>query len=165
MKRLIILMMTLLVAATGWSVTVGDVTGDSQVDISDVNAVINVMLGKNQDPSTMSQADINGDGVVDISDVNTVINIMLGKVTPPSKPTGYDYVWDPTQLPEIHITVSFDEWNRLLQLYDQNSFTKQYILADKFTFIQQGDTTTVHDIGLRLKSKEETGKKAESKQK
>lgn len=147
--------MLLLVTALVKAVTVGDVTGDGQVDISDVNAVINVMLGKSLTPSPSpeeegSPADVTGDGVVDISDVNLVINIMLGKI-PPSKPTGYDYVWDPTQLPEIHITVSFDEWNRLLGLYDQNSFTKQYIMADQFTFIQQGDTTTVHDIGLRLK--------------
>lgn len=54
----------------------GDVTGDGQVDISDVNAVINMMLGKTaQTPA----ADVNGDGTVDISDVNAIINIMLGK--------------------------------------------------------------------------------------
>ena len=57
-------------------VLTGDVTGDGQVDISDVNAVINVMLGKTaQTPA----ADVNGDGTVDISDVNAIINIMLGK--------------------------------------------------------------------------------------
>lgn len=53
----------------------GDVNGDGAVDISDVNLVINVMLGKTSQPA----ADINGDGNVDISDVNAVINIMLGK--------------------------------------------------------------------------------------
>ena len=51
-----------------------DINSDGKVDISDVNEVINVMLGK----STAS-ADINGDGKVDISDVNAVINAMLGK--------------------------------------------------------------------------------------
>ena len=55
---------------------VGDVNGDGQVDISDVNAVINMMLGKAE---VVPAADINGDGKVDISDVNGVINIMLGK--------------------------------------------------------------------------------------
>ena len=39
-------MMLLLVAASVKATTVGDVTGDGQVDISDVNAVINIMLGK-----------------------------------------------------------------------------------------------------------------------
>jgi hypothetical protein len=55
---------------------VGDVTGDGQVDIADVNAVINIMLGK---ADTTAVADVTGDGQVDIADVNAVINIMLGK--------------------------------------------------------------------------------------
>ena len=54
----------------------GDATGDGQVDIADVNAVINIMLGKAQASAT---ADATGDGLVDIADVNAVINIMLGK--------------------------------------------------------------------------------------
>ena len=54
----------------------GDLTGDGNVDIADVNAVINMMLGKTE---LRSAADINNDGNVDVSDVNAVINIMLGK--------------------------------------------------------------------------------------
>ncbi|MBR1475495.1 MAG: C10 family peptidase [Muribaculaceae bacterium] len=54
----------------------GDVTGDGLVDIADVNAVINAMLGKA--PQT-AESDVTGDGTVDIADVNTVINLMLGK--------------------------------------------------------------------------------------
>lgn len=57
----------------------GDVNGDGIVDVSDVNIVINVMLGKNQDPQVKLWADLNDDGSVDVSDVNAVINIMLGK--------------------------------------------------------------------------------------
>lgn len=54
----------------------GDVTGDGIVDIADVNAVINMMLGKvEQTPA----GDVTGDGGVDIADVNAVINVMLGK--------------------------------------------------------------------------------------
>ena len=52
-----------------------DVTGDGTVDISDVNEVINMMLGK----SDIAPVDVTGDGKVDISDVNAVINAMLGK--------------------------------------------------------------------------------------
>ncbi|MBR1727620.1 MAG: Omp28-related outer membrane protein [Muribaculaceae bacterium] len=55
---------------------VGDVTGDGVVDIADVNAIINMMLGKVE---AVPAADLNGDGNVDISDVNAVINLMLGK--------------------------------------------------------------------------------------
>ena len=62
----------------------GDINGDGQVDIADVNAVINVMLGKSLTPNPSpdgegSPADVNGDGEVDIADVNAIINIMLGK--------------------------------------------------------------------------------------
>ena len=54
----------------------GDVTGDGQVDIADVNAVINIMLGKAE---STTAGDVTGDGGIDIADVNAVINIMLGK--------------------------------------------------------------------------------------
>lgn len=54
----------------------GDANGDGQVDIADVNAAINMMLGK---ASPTPTADVNGDGIIDISDVNAIINMMLGK--------------------------------------------------------------------------------------
>ena len=57
----------------------GDITGDGQVDVSDVNAVINIMLGKAQASSFPGNSDLNDDNKVDVSDVNAVINIMLGK--------------------------------------------------------------------------------------
>ena len=53
----------------------GDVTGDGTVDVSDVNLIINVMLGK----EINEHADVTGEGSVDVADVNQVINIMLGK--------------------------------------------------------------------------------------
>ena len=53
-----------------------DLNGDGRVDISDVNLLINMMLGKTEPTAT---GDVNGDGVVDVSDVNIVINAMLGK--------------------------------------------------------------------------------------
>lgn len=57
-------------------VVTGDVTGNGQVDIADVNAVINIMLGK---ATQTAAADVTGEGTVDIADVNAVINVMLGK--------------------------------------------------------------------------------------
>ena len=53
----------------------GDINSDGMVDILDVNAVINCMLGRNN----LTNADVNGDGVVDIFDVNEVVNAMLGR--------------------------------------------------------------------------------------
>ena len=57
----------------------GDVNGDGTVDVSDVNIVINIMLGKANASDYPGNADCNGDGKVDVSDVNIIINIMLGK--------------------------------------------------------------------------------------
>ena len=57
----------------------GDASGDGVVDIADVNAIINVMLGKVVTDELRAASDVNSDGLVDSADVNMVINIMLGK--------------------------------------------------------------------------------------
>ena len=57
----------------------GDVNGDGIVDISDMNALINVVLSRESADKYEGRADVTGDGVVDISDINAVINIVLGK--------------------------------------------------------------------------------------
>ena len=51
----------------------GDVNGDKEVNISDVNAVIAVILTSADFPL----ADVNGDGEVNISDINTLISVIL----------------------------------------------------------------------------------------
>ena len=76
-KILVVLLLSLL--PFGVLAKTGDVTGDGQVDIADVNAVINMMLGKT---TQTAAGDVTGDGQVDIADVNRVINIMLGKEVP-----------------------------------------------------------------------------------
>ena len=53
----------------------GDVNGDGEINIADVNAVINVILG---DGSSNPSADVNDDGEVNIADVNVIITIILG---------------------------------------------------------------------------------------
>jgi len=51
----------------------GDVNGDGEVTIADVNAVIDLILAGGYD----AVADVNGDGEVTIADVNAVIDIIL----------------------------------------------------------------------------------------
>ena len=51
----------------------GDVNGDGEVNIADVNAVIRVILTDEANDA----ADVNGDGEVNISDVNTIIHHIL----------------------------------------------------------------------------------------
>ena len=84
MKRITRIIISLLLMA--WLVpmdafaanTAGDVNNDGEVNIADVNAVINTILGG----SSLQSADVNGDGEVNIADVNAVINIILGGTIP-----------------------------------------------------------------------------------
>ncbi|MBR1883178.1 MAG: dockerin type I repeat-containing protein [Muribaculaceae bacterium] len=58
---------------------VGDVTGDGEVDVNDVNTIINIVLGKNEASNYGGRANVDGNGEVDVNDVNTLINLVLGK--------------------------------------------------------------------------------------
>jgi len=51
----------------------GDVNGDGEVTIADVNAVIDLILSGGY----TTEADVNGDGEVTIADVNAVIDLIL----------------------------------------------------------------------------------------
>lgn len=57
----------------------GDVNGDNVVDITDVNILLNIVMGKDSADNYEGRADVTGDGVVDISDVNATLNAVLGK--------------------------------------------------------------------------------------
>ena len=63
----------------GQEFDLGDVNGDGTVDVSDVNIVLNIMLGLEQADTYNGRADLNGDGEIDLADVNMVINKMLGQ--------------------------------------------------------------------------------------
>ena len=56
----------------------GDVNVDGRVNVSDVTALINMILGVI--PKDESCADINGDGKVNVSDITTLVNIILGVI-------------------------------------------------------------------------------------
>ena len=58
-----------------------DFSEDGAFDIDDVNTVINIMLRKQEDDSSLS-ADLTFDGSVDIEDMNLVINRLLSGVKP-----------------------------------------------------------------------------------
>ena len=60
------------------SVLRGDVDRDGEVNIADINAVINAILGTDVDQDLLERADVNGDGEVNVSDINFVIGIILG---------------------------------------------------------------------------------------
>lgn len=55
-------------------VIVGDINGDGEVNIADINAVINQILTANY----TDDGDVNGDGEVNIADINAIIDKILG---------------------------------------------------------------------------------------
>ena len=57
----------------------GDVNGDGKVNVSDVTALVNMILGVIATDQT--RADVNGDGKINVSDVTALINIILGAST------------------------------------------------------------------------------------
>ena len=63
-------------------VLLGDVNKDDQVSIADVTALVNIILGKDDDMPHVynhTAADVNGDKTITIADVTALVNIILGK--------------------------------------------------------------------------------------
>ncbi len=56
----------------------GDVNGDGEVSIADVNVVIDILLGFTSSEPYEGRADVNNDNEVSIADVNVLIDILLG---------------------------------------------------------------------------------------
>ena len=55
----------------------GDVNGDGEVTIADVNADITIILGAKYDDAMMERADVNEDGEITVSDINEIIKIIM----------------------------------------------------------------------------------------
>ena len=55
----------------------GDVNGDGEVNIADINALLDIILGGKVDDATRRRADVNQDGEIGIADVNAVMDIIL----------------------------------------------------------------------------------------
>ncbi|MBO4434435.1 MAG: CotH kinase family protein [Bacteroidales bacterium] len=60
------------------------------------------------------------------------------------------YAFDESVIPEIHLTITQDEWDQLLKYYDKNSNTQEYIHCN-VKYVKGKETTTITDAGLRLK--------------
>ena len=54
----------------------GDVDGDGEVNIADVNVLIDLILSGTGNTAKL-KADVNDDGEVNIADVNMVIDLIL----------------------------------------------------------------------------------------
>ena len=56
--------------------TTGDVNGDGSVNVTDVTALVNMILGI--EPKDETLADVDGNGLVNVSDVTALVNLILG---------------------------------------------------------------------------------------
>ena len=61
-----------------------------------------------------------------------------------------DWVFDMEALPEIRVKVTVEQWNALLQAYDRNSNTNEYVHCD-VNFKSKGENYDFEDAGLRLR--------------
>ena len=60
------------------------------------------------------------------------------------------YMWDESVIPEITISITEDEWNRLLFRYDEFEHNVDYFHAD-FIYRKGDEVTEIKDGGLRLR--------------
>jgi len=133
MKKLLLL--TLMTMALGFTAgaTTGDVNGDNEVNISDVNAVIDYILSGN----TSTAGDVNGDGEVNISDVNAIIDIILGGGEEDDL-TPKDIELDYTTLDEGTETIQEDE-----DAVDYGDYVENTSWSSNVTITFDGETATV----------------------
>ena len=64
------------------AVIIGDINRDGDITIADVTALVNIILGKDDDEPQLynhDAADVNDDGDITIADVTALVNIILGK--------------------------------------------------------------------------------------
>ena len=66
-----------IINATAPSTRKGDINYDGDIDVSDVTALIAIVL--NNASADMNVADLNNDSVIDVSDVTAVIALVLAQ--------------------------------------------------------------------------------------
>ena len=59
-------------------------------------------------------------------------------------------LFDFANMPTFKISISQEEWNKLLGYYDHNSKTKKYVKCN-VTYSRSGGTRTIRDAGIRLR--------------
>lgn len=63
---------------------------------------------------------------------------------------GLAYIWDWNYIPEITFEVPLENWNTLLQRFDANPHTKEYIKCT-VVYKKGEDVHTINDAGIRLR--------------
>jgi len=60
-------------------ILLGDVNGDGEINVTDLTALIDYVLGSSPQPFVLANADINGDGIVNIADITELIDLLLSQ--------------------------------------------------------------------------------------
>ena len=55
----------------------GDVNGDGEVNISDITALVDILLGGSMDKYPFERIDVNGDGEINITDVTILVDLLI----------------------------------------------------------------------------------------
>jgi len=131
MKRILFVITALTLGFTASALT-GDVNGDGEVSISDINAVIDVILSGEDNLA----GDVNNDGEVNIADINSIIDILLNG--PEEQLVPKEIVLDDSELIEAPEIIVEDEEAPEYGDYVENTIwsTTVYINFD-------GETATV----------------------
>ena len=133
MKKILFAILAVATALSAHALS-GDVNGDGEITISDVNAVIDIILsGDYSSPA----ADVNGDGEVGISDVNAVIDIILGGGSQETL-TPKEITLDDSELVEPTEYITQDE-----DAPDYGDFVENTIWATTVNITFDGETATV----------------------
>ena len=136
MKKFYLLALFTMMAVLPLSARTGDVNGDNEVNISDVNAVIDIILGGDYNPA----GDVNGDNEINVSDVNAVIDIILGggPVEPPVEIIPKEIDLDDSPLEEPAEVIIDDE-----DVEEYNDYVENTTWASTVRITFDGDTATV----------------------
>jgi len=70
--------------------------------------------------------------------------------TPYALSASQKYIYDIEAVPEISLEISKEEWNKILNYYDQNPQNEEYIVG-KFGFDKTGVVESLDSIGVRLR--------------
>ena len=65
-------------------VTLGDLTGDGKVSITDIVMIVDVIAGDITDANQVAAADVNGDGKVSITDCSAAVDLIAAGTSTPS---------------------------------------------------------------------------------
>jgi len=112
----------------------GDVNADGEVNISDINALIDMILSGDSD----SAGDVNSDGEISVSDVNAVISIILDGSSEDNEITPKEIELDYSDLTEPTETIQEDE-----DAADYSDYVENTTWATSVMITFDGESATV----------------------